>query len=193
MCGFWLMSVPGFFCLLLFFLDHLYKALSTCKYPAWALNRIKMRIRNPNTRKNSNKQKKQVHFKGGTTIKNLLMAPKDQDPIKNRSGVIYRFKCNRVECDDEYIGESSRTFGERFREHLKAPFPVIDHFNTTGHQVSLENFSIVGREEQNLMRAIKEALYIRVNNPSLNRNIGKYNLPHIWDEVLYNTSELKLK
>ena len=50
-----------------------------------------------------------------------------------------------------------------------------------------------GREEQNLMRAIKEALYIRVNNPSLNRNIGKYHLPHIWDEVLFNTSELKLK
>ena len=70
---------------------------------------------------------------------------------------------------------------------------VLDHFTTTGHQVSLENFSIVGREEQNLMRAIKEALYIRVNNPSLNRNIGKYHLPHIWDEVLFNTSELKLK
>ena len=135
----------------------------------------------------------QVHFKGGKTIKNLLMAPKDQDPIKNRSGVIYRFKCNRVECDDEYIGESSRTFGERFKEHLKAPSPVFDHYNSTGHHVSLENFSIVGREEQNLMRAIKEALYIRVNNPSLNRNIGKYNLPHIWDEVLFNTSELKLK
>ena len=38
--------------------DHLYKALSTCKYPAWALNRIKMKIRNPNTRRNNNKQKK---------------------------------------------------------------------------------------------------------------------------------------
>ena len=37
------------------------------------------------------------------------------------------------------------------------------------------------------MRAIKEAIYIRVNNPSLNRNIGKYHLPHIWDEVLFNT------
>ena len=135
----------------------------------------------------------QVYFKGGTTIKNLLMAPKDQDPMKSRSGVIYRFKCDRVECDDEYIGESSRTFGERFKEHLKAPSPIFDHFNTTGHQVSIENFSIVGREEQNLMRAIKEALYVRINNPSLNRNIGKYHLPHIWDEVLFNTSELKLK
>ena len=52
---------------------------------------------------------------------------------------------------------------------------------------------IVGREDQNLSRTIKEALYIRVNNPSLNKNIGKYHLPHIWDEVLLNTSELKLK
>ena len=40
-------------------------------------------------------------------------------------------------------------------------------------------YSIVGREDQNLMRTIKEALYIRVNNPSLNKNIGKYHLPHI--------------
>ena len=39
----------------------------------------------------------------------------------------------------------------------------------------------------------KEALYIRANNPSLNRNIGKYHLPHIWDEVLCNISELNLK
>ena len=25
-----------------------------------------------------------------------------------------------------------------------------DHFNTTGHNVTIENFSIVGREDQNL-------------------------------------------
>ena len=53
-------------------------------------------------------------------------------------------------------------------------------------------FLIVGREDQNLMRTIKEELYIGVNNSSLNRNIGKYHLPHIWDEVLHNTSELKI-
>ena len=53
--------------------------------------------------------------------------------------------------------------------------------------------TIVGRENQNLSRTIKEVLYIKVNNPSLNKNIGKYHLPHIWDEVLFNTSELKLK
>ena len=135
----------------------------------------------------------QVYLKGGTTIKNLLMAPKDIDPMMKKSGVIYSYKCGMVECDEEYIGESSRTFGERFREHQKAPFHIFDHFNTTGHSISVENFNIVGREDQNLKRTIKEALYIRVNNPSLNRNVGKYHLPHIWDEVLFNIPELKLK
>ena len=31
----------------------------------------------------------QVYFKGGNTIKNLLVAPKDQDTIQKKSGVIY--------------------------------------------------------------------------------------------------------
>ena len=126
-------------------------------------------------------------------MKNLLMAPKDKDPIMKKSGVIYRYKCNRVDCDEEYIGESSRVFGERFKGHQKAPSPIFDHTNITGHNITIENFSIVGREDQNLKRAINEALFIRVKNPSLNRNIGKFHLPHIWDEVLFNTSELKLK
>ena len=98
-----------------------------------------------------------------------------------------------MDCNDEYIGESSRTFGERYKEHLKGPSSIYDHHNITGHEISIETISIVGREDQNLIRAIKEAIYIRVNNPSLNRNIGKYHLPHIWDEVLLNNSELKLK
>ena len=135
----------------------------------------------------------QVYFKGGSTIKSLLVAPKDQDPILKKSGVIYRYKCGRVDCDEEYIGESSRTFGERFREHQKAPSLIYDHSNITGHQVTIDNFNTVGREDQNPSRAIKEALYIRVKNPSLNRNIGRYHLPHILDEVLLNTSEIKLK
>ena len=135
----------------------------------------------------------QVYFKGGSTIKNLLMAPKDKDPIMKKSGVIYRYRCNRVDCNEEYIGESSRVFGERFKEHQKAPSPIFDHTNTTGHIINIDNFSIVGREDQTLKRAIKEILFIRVNDPSLNRNIGKFHLPHIWDEVLFNTSELKLK
>ena len=203
---------------------HLEKVLTKCKYPVWALNRVKIRMKTPaheNQQKNKScmtgNQKQnpyivvpyykglseslkrtcqkygvQVYFKGGNTIKSLLMAPKDKDPLMKKSGVIYRYKCDRVECDEEYIGESSRTFGERFKEHQKAPSPIFDHYNTTGHKISIENFDIVGREDQNLPRTIKEALYIRAIDPSLNRNIGKYHLPHTWEEVLFNISKLKL-
>ena len=135
----------------------------------------------------------QVYCKRGDTIKSLLMAPKDKDPITKKSGIIYRYKWNRVECDDEHIGESSRTFGEIFKGHLKVPSPIYDNSNITGYSTTIDNFHIVGWEDQNLIRTVNEAIYIRVNSPSLNKNIDKYHLPHIWDEVLLNISELKLK
>ena len=50
-------------------------------------------------------------FKGGRTIKNLLVSPKDKDPMVNQSGAIYWYQCGDLGCNDEYIGETSRTFG----------------------------------------------------------------------------------
>ena len=44
------------------------------------------------------------------------------------------------------------------------------------HSTTPENFNIIGKEDKGLARTIKESIYIRVNNPTLNRNIGKYNL-----------------
>ena len=44
-----------------------------------------------------------------------------------------------------------------------------------------------------LARNIKESIFIRVNNPTLNKKNGKFNLPHIWDRVLLNTPGLTLK
>ena len=121
------------------------------------------------------------------------MFPKGRESITKQSNIIYWFKCGRTECDDQYTGESARTFEERYREHLKAPSPICEHINVTGHTTSVENFKIIGKEGHNMARAIKEAIYIRVNNPTPNRNIGVYNLPHIWDKVLFSIPELKTK
>ena len=125
--------------------EHIQQALSSCKYPRWALNRIKKKTRvhiqsrNKGKRLTDNNTKSttrrtyitvpyskglsesfkntckkygiQVCFRGGKTIKDLLVAPKDKDHITKKSGIIYRYKWDRVECNEEYIGESVRTFG----------------------------------------------------------------------------------
>ena len=44
----------------------------------------------------------------------------------------------------------------------------------------------------NIARTIKEAMFIRVNDSSFNRNIGKFQPSHIWNEVLFNTPDLHL-
>ena len=105
-------------------LDHLRKALTKCKYPKWALDKVEKRLNRstrqvsdggtmgaqpatnevkneshiviPYTRGLCESIKKicgrcgiQTHFKGGRTIKNLLVSPKDKDPMVNQSGAIY--------------------------------------------------------------------------------------------------------
>ena len=51
---------------------------------------------------------------------------------------------------------------------MKVPSSIYDHSKITGHSTTHDNFSIVGMEEQNLSRVIKESMFIRVNNPILN-------------------------
>ena len=110
--------------------EHIQQALSSCKYPRWALNRIKKKTRiltqprNKGKRLTDNNTKSitrrtyitvpyskglsesfkntckkygiQVYFRGGKTIKDLLVAPKDRDHITKKSGIIHRYKCDRV-------------------------------------------------------------------------------------------------
>ena len=94
--------------------EHLKQVLTRCKYPAWALNKVKIKTKataNKNSRgtKNSGNsiQKPQmvipyykeisesikktcskhglwVYFKGDNTIKNLWVAPKDRDTIQKK-------------------------------------------------------------------------------------------------------------
>ena len=90
----------------------------------------------------------QVHFKGSNKIKQLLMAPKDKDPKLAKSGVIYKYKCPTINCTKEYIEESGRTFGGRYKEHLKAPSPIHLYTSSTGHPVNPECFSIVDRRHR---------------------------------------------
>ena len=98
-----------------------------------------------------------------------------------------------LSCDDEYIGETCRTFGERYKWHLKDLSCIHQHSNHTSHPTCHNDFQIMEREGHSLARNIKESMFIRVNNPTINRNIGKLNLPHIWDKVLFKMPGPNLK
>ena len=154
--------------------DHLRKALTKCKYPKWALDKVEKRLNRstsevidgannqcttaaqPVTNEVKNKGhivipyiqglcesiKKicgrygiQTHFKGGRTIKRLLVSPKDKDPMVNQSGAIYWYQCGDLGCDNKYVGETSRTFDERYKEYLKAPSAIHHHSSQTGHPI----------------------------------------------------------
>ena len=120
------------------------------------------------------------------------MKPKDQDPKDIKSGLIYSYKCQDITYGEKYIGDIARALGDRHKEHLKGPSPIHAHIQHTGHNATVDNFNIIGREDRDLVRTIKEAIYIRVYNPSLNRNVGKYHLSHLWDRVLFNTPGLQI-
>ena len=75
---------------------------------------------------------------------------------------------------------------------MKELSPIHAHSTKTGHSTNPKNFNIIGRGDHGLARTIKESIYIKANNPTLNRNVGKYNLHHIWDRVLFNTPDLKI-
>ena len=76
---------------------------------------------------------------------------------------------------------------------VQSAIQVIKKKSLLATQHQWKTSKTIGREGQNIARAIKEAIYIRVINPTLNRNIGKYNLPHIWNKVLFSIPELKTK
>ena len=100
--------------------------------------------------------------------------------------------CPHINCPEEYTVESGRSFAERLKEHLRTSSPIHHHSHITGQLVNPECFTIVDSESQGVTGNIKEAMYICVNDPSLKRNLGKYQLPHIWHEILWDNQSLQL-
>ena len=50
---------------------------------------------------------------GNRTLKQLLVKPKDQDPIDKKRGAIYMHQCGEIACEEKYMGETSRILGEK--------------------------------------------------------------------------------
>ena len=48
----------------------------------------------------------------------------------------------------------------------------------------MNSFSIVHNEVNSNFRTSRRPVFIQVQDPTLNRNLGKYQVPHIWDHLL---------
>ena len=122
------------------------------------------------------------------TLHSILVYPKDK-----KCGVMYEITCDQDPAH-VYIGETKRPLGKRFKEHtnLTIPTGVGDHCNATGHYVSLDNTKALTREPQWTKRKVKEAVYIKKNAPSMNREQG-YQLSPIYHQLLLTEQFLRKK
>ena len=46
------------------------------------------------------------------------------------------------------------------KEHLKALYPIYDHHNIMGHPITVDSFSIVVGQDQNLAKTIKKLVML---------------------------------
>ena len=56
----------------------------------------------------------EVRFKPHTTLRQILVKPKDPSPITSRKGVVYSIPC--ADCNKCYIGQSGRSLSCRMKE-----------------------------------------------------------------------------
>ena len=83
---------------------------------------------------------KLVFFKGISTIKSLLMHPKDPIPDAQKSDIIYHWKCPANNCTTEYIGETNRS--KEFQTTEIKP-PVPSEITTSLQNTQKQNLKIL--------------------------------------------------
>ena len=118
-------------------------------------------------------------FKNKTRLDNNFHF-KDRIPKDLTSGVVYKSQCGLY--NESYYGECLRHLNVRIGEHIgispltkKQVKPknssVANHLLFCNHSASYDDFSILTRENKNLLLELKESLLIMRDKPSLNRNI----------------------
>ena len=143
---------------------------------------IRNRLRKYFSKYVSNCCKLHVIFRSQRQLKRLFSF-KDRLPSCLQSYIIYRYTCRA--CNSSYIGKTDRHQHVRWCEHLKiTPMrrrpskskqeatAVYEHIFGTGHEGSLDDFEIIGRESSrnDFLLRVKESLLIKRHKPNLNEN-----------------------
>jgi hypothetical protein len=153
-------------------------------------------------RRNFNKFGIRVSFKPTRTLRQYLVAPKDKTEKKDVTGLVYMIPCQgqtqRGICSESYVGETERSLRTRFLEHRRPSSTSSEvsqhiHIESPGHHVDLDKVQVLDREPRYFERGVKEAIYIKANQPSLNKDGGRYRLPNVYDSLIKsNIRKVKL-
>ena len=118
---------------------------------------------------------------------------------------MYKIPCKS--CPAVYIGETSRNFGYRIKEHQKDVDTVTEHRNFTraaekaslavfnksaitdhvakkNHVINWKDSRIVGNETNNHTRKIIESVRIKSEKFTMNRDEGGVKIPAVYDVLL---------
>ena len=123
-----------------------------------------------------------------TTLRQVLVHPKDKVEKQKKAGVVYKIPCSQ--CEKVYIGETGRQLGTRITEHRKEAekisdrnftrstrrastnehhkSAITDHVCQNNHIMNWEASEIVEQESDKFKGWIKESICIRSNTPIMN-------------------------
>ena len=101
---------------------------------------------------------------------------KSRTPVGLRAKVVYKFQCS---CDKNmsYIGKTKRHLTIRSTEHRTQRSAVSDHLKecrTCEDFYGLDNFSVLASAQNDYELRIKEALFIKRQIPTLNKQLAQH-------------------
>ena len=121
------------------------------------------------------------------------MHPKEKIPRQMHQDVVYQWTYHEDNCHPSYIRKSSRCLESRVKEHnTSSTSAMFQHRSTYHHpKADISQFKIIDQDRKQVSREARETINIRRNNPTLSHNIGRMNIPKIFNQILgttYNTS-----
>ena len=125
-------------------------------------------------------------FKPTNTLRSKLVNVKDKTPRDKRSHLVYGYKCPDKECHHTYVGETKQAFKKRLQQHRKPSYgdsfdsAIFTHIQESGHNFDNKDVLILDRDDRWFERGVKEAVWERIEHPSLTTKL-RFTLSHTWD------------
>ena len=123
-----------------------------------------------------------VSFWPHTTLRQLLMRPKDRMPEKEQTGVVYQVPC--AGCPATYVGQINRRLGQQLFKHRRAVESGQAATSAMAHHpVDWDNVKVLDHQPHLHQRLVLEFICIRSQPRPLNRDKGT--MSHVYNLLFF--------